>query len=148
MNTQFAVAVHILALMAMNMQEHITSAYMAKSVNTNPVVIRRITALLKRAGLIEVKAGVGGAYFLKSPDDIDLSEVFMAIKAGSGHMVPLHDNTNQECYVGANIHDALEMPLAKLEQAVLDSLKTTTIADICAFIRARRDIGYRKIYYS
>jgi hypothetical protein len=49
----------------------------------------------------------------------------------------LHQSPNSKCFVGKNIHDALEMPFAKVNQAMRDSLATTTIADIAAFIQTR-----------
>ncbi|RPK06840.1 hypothetical protein BSBH6_00463 [Bacillus subtilis] len=51
---------------------------MADSVNTNPVIIRQISRLLKKAGLLEVKRGSGGAYLLKSADAISLYDIYKA----------------------------------------------------------------------
>src|SRR4051794_27958953 len=60
--TRFAVAIHILLLLACaRPQDKATSEFLARSVNTNPVVVRRITAQLARAGLIRVRRGPGGA---------------------------------------------------------------------------------------
>lgn len=149
MNTRFSTAVHILALIAMNPGNHITSEYMAKSVNTNPVVIRRIAASLKKADLIEVKAGVGGAALLQDPEDITLYDVYCVVNPGeSGRLFALHDNTDTSCYVGSNIQDALEMPLAVAQQSFAKSLSATSISDICAFIKTRRDKGHVRVYYS
>lgn len=44
-----------------------TSLHMAQGVNTNPVVVRRITGLLARAGLVRVKRGLGGAKLMWAP---------------------------------------------------------------------------------
>ncbi|HEY4389291.1 MAG TPA: Rrf2 family transcriptional regulator, partial [Ktedonobacteraceae bacterium] len=59
-NSQFAVAIHTLTLIAQAGDEPITSEYIAGSVNTNPVFIRRILGLLSRAGLVASQPGVGG----------------------------------------------------------------------------------------
>jgi DNA-binding IscR family transcriptional regulator len=49
-------AVHILSLIAVNSNE-LTGDCIAGSVNTNPVVIRRIMGMLKKAGFVEVRPG-------------------------------------------------------------------------------------------
>ena len=48
-NSQFAVAVHILTLLARKSDEHVKSSCIADSVNTNPVVIRRLMGQLGQA---------------------------------------------------------------------------------------------------
>ena len=56
-NSRFAVAIHILALVAAGPREQVTSEFIAGSVNTNPVVIRRISGMLRKAGLINLTSG-------------------------------------------------------------------------------------------
>lgn len=60
-STRFAVAIHILTLIDSNKDGKSTSEWIAGSVNTNPVVIRRLTGMLNKAGLVEVRPGVAGA---------------------------------------------------------------------------------------
>ena len=67
---RFAVAIHILSVLEMNKAGVSTSDYIAESVNTNPVVIRRIVGMLSKAGLVEVKPGVAGAKLAKHPSEI------------------------------------------------------------------------------
>ena len=43
-----------------------TSDFIASSVNVNPVVIRRLLQQLKKAGIVEVKRGSGGASAAKN----------------------------------------------------------------------------------
>ncbi len=52
-STRFSVGIHILSLIATD--EKMTSDLIAGSVNTNPVVIRKIMSMLKKADLIEVR---------------------------------------------------------------------------------------------
>lgn len=63
-SSRFTIAVHMLSLMHVR-SDHLTSEQIADSVNTNPVIIRQISRLLKKAGLIEVKRGTGGAHLLR-----------------------------------------------------------------------------------
>lgn len=68
-SSRFTVAIHILALIEMS-EGSITSAYIAGSVNTNPVVIRRIMSLLSKAGLIESRPGVTGMKLVRPLESI------------------------------------------------------------------------------
>src|SRR4051812_50067545 len=74
--TRFAVAIHILLLLACNRAEgKATSEYLARSVNTNPVVVRRITGQLARAGLLRVRRGPGGSELGRPPRPISPARV-------------------------------------------------------------------------
>ena len=44
-NSRFAVAIHILALLDASKEMHTTSEFLAQSIGTNPVVVRRIAKL-------------------------------------------------------------------------------------------------------
>src|SRR5947199_10441191 len=107
--TRFAVAIHILLLLACNRAAgKATSEFLAKSVNTNPVVGRRITGQLARAGLIRVRRGPGGAELARDPSDISLGDVWRAMNAGGCRpLLPLHAAPNQGCLVGREVHSVL-----------------------------------------
>ena len=64
--SRFTVAVHTLLVIYKFAKEHkTTSEFIASSVNVHPVVIRRTLGSLKEAGLVEVRAGFGGASLAK-----------------------------------------------------------------------------------
>lgn len=137
-DTRLAVATHILAVLSFAGEDFRTSDLLARSVNTNPVVVRRLLGQLRKAGLIEIRRGAGGSRLNRRPENITLLDVYRAVvpnpKANPFH---LHQNPNCDCYVGKNIHDALAMPFAKVNMAMRDGLAATTIADIAAFIGKR-----------
>ena len=85
-----------------------TSDYIAGSVNTNPVVIRRILALLARASLVRTQEGARGGTTLARPaEQIDLLAVYRAVEGGG--LFALHPQPpNPACPVGCNIQAALE----------------------------------------
>jgi len=135
-NTRFPVAVHILAVLAFNKESTATSELIAKSVNTNPVVIRRINAMLKKANLITIKAGVGGAFLNLSPKDITLLDVYNAVKSSEDDLLfDLHCNPSEKCFVGANIHEALSEPLNAAQKSLEDTLKEYTLFDVVEKIK-------------
>jgi hypothetical protein len=51
-STRFTIALHILTLLASSQGEALTSEYIAGSVNTNPVVVRRLLGLLRKQGFV------------------------------------------------------------------------------------------------
>ena len=92
-NSRFTVTVHILALLALE-QKPLSSKYIAASVNTNPVVIRRILGLLSRAGLVTTrKEGAAVHYSLTSPHVAELLVAARRILSGvlSGQVELLED---------------------------------------------------------
>ncbi len=61
-SSRFTIAMHILTYIATApAEEKVTSEILADSVQVNPVIIRNILSQLKKAGLIAVKRGQGGA---------------------------------------------------------------------------------------
>ncbi|MDF2718835.1 MAG: Rrf2 family transcriptional regulator, partial [Paenibacillus sp.] len=79
-NSRFAVGVHILSLLEINKEGRNTSEYIAGSVNTNPVVVRRITGMLSKAGLVRTSPGVAGATLARPIEEITLYDVYKAVR--------------------------------------------------------------------
>ena len=80
--SKFTIAVHTLLVIDMFGKENkVTSDFIAASVRVNPVIIRRTLLSLKAAGMVEVKAGSGGASLIKAPKDITLLDVYRAVDA-------------------------------------------------------------------
>ena len=94
----------------------ITSDFLASSVNVNPVVIRRLLQQLKKAGIINVKRGSGGAYIEKPLDEITLLDVYNAVECiDNGNLFHFHENPNSRCPVGRNIHAVLDRRLDNIQ---------------------------------
>ena len=103
--SRFTVAVHtLLVINAFQDKVKTTSEFIASSVNVNPVVIRRTMQSLKAAGMIDVKAGSGGARLARRPEDITLFDVYSAVDSVEGDLFHFHENPNPACPVGRNIH--------------------------------------------
>lgn len=96
-NSRLAVAIHILSLISMD--EKTSSEIIADSVNTNPVVVRRMISLLKKADILTSRAGVPGASLKKDPADISLLEVYRAVQKQE-ELFAVHENPNPKCPVG------------------------------------------------
>ena len=83
-NSRMTVAVHILSFMILWAQKHpepATSERIAHSVNTNPVVIRRLLGLLQKGGLVKSQRGVDAGWRLaKRPTAITMLDVYKAVE--------------------------------------------------------------------
>lgn len=128
-NSRFAVAIHILALVAAGPREQVTSEFIAGSVNTNPVVIRRISGMLRKSGLIESKVGTPGSILTKNPRAISLLEVYHAVQ-NKDDLFSIHENTNPNCTVGKNIQNTLEESFHRAQIAMENELAKQSLYDI------------------
>ncbi|MCJ1661090.1 Rrf2 family transcriptional regulator [Staphylococcus sp. NRL 16/872] len=134
-SSRFTVAVHILSLVKIENNQTLTSAYIANSVNTNSVVIRRLISKLKQADLIETHQGSGGIQLLKPLSDITLLDVYKAVEVvEEGELFQIHEDTNINCVVGANIQSVLEIVLLRAQDAMETVLKNVTMEDIVSGI--------------
>ena len=129
--SRFTVAVHtLLVIYFFEGKEKTTSEFIAASVNVNPVVIRRALLSLKAAGMVEVKAGSGGASIVKDLKDITLFDVYRAVDSVDGDIFHFHENPNPACAVGRNIHAVLDTHLADAQRALENELKKVTLYEL------------------
>ncbi len=133
-NCRFAFAVHILSVLALKENEGVTSDMLAGSVNTNPVVIRRIVSALQQAGLVATAKGArGGVKLALSPENISLGAVHRAMGSPTSFAGHRHE-PNQCCKVGRNIVLVLNEVFASAQAALDDALSRRSIADVVAMI--------------
>jgi|tagenome__1003787_1003787.scaffolds.fasta_scaffold20989292_6 Rrf2 family protein len=130
-SSRVAVAVHVLAYMAWKRSEAVTSERIAASVNTHPVVVRRIVGALRNAGMVTVQPGVGGgATLAREPEEITLLDVYRAVEDGD-ELFSLHSSEpSRSCNVGGNIRDVLRPIFCTAHRAMEAVLERVTIADV------------------
>lgn len=135
-SSRFSVGVHVLTLLAANPPgELLTSDRLAGSVNTNPVVIRRILGQLKQAGLVEVRAAAGGTYLRRDAASITLLDVYRAVEATNERLFSVHEHPNPECRIGRHIQRTLDGTLRRAQAALEYELASTTIAQVMAQVK-------------
>ena len=130
---RFPVAAHALAYLAhkgaFSPQAAVSSAELACSIPTNPVVVRRTTALLAKAGLIGTRTGAGGGAWLKRPaESITLDQVLRAVH-GCAHLGAPPAGA-QGCPVGERIPKAVKAAIEAVDQAAGECLSKITVADL------------------
>jgi DNA-binding IscR family transcriptional regulator len=130
-SSRFAVGIHILSVIEMNKDGVSSSEFIADSVNTNPVVIRKIMGMLKKAGLVEVHPGIAGAKLARDLSKITLLDVYKAVNVvQEKELFSVHENPNPACPVGRNIQDTI-IPLLSTAQLALEKvLENVTIGDV------------------
>src|SRR3954468_22104303 len=105
---RFAMAVHVLAVLAYKEGDPVTSSCLAGSVNTNPVIIRRLLLALKKARLIDTRKGAGaGSRLARSPGRINLAEIYRAVECKETFRSPTK-KPDADCPVGNCIRKTLE----------------------------------------
>jgi len=129
LSSRFAVATHVLAILAIEETDYVTSDFIATSVNTNPVVIRRLIGMLRRAGIVIGQSGpAGGSKLARETKDITLQDIYDAVEERS--ILTLHDSPNQKCRVGKKIEGVLTLVRDEAELALRKELARTTLASI------------------
>ena len=129
-NSQFAMAVHILTMLAKSGDENIKSDYIAGSVNTNPVVIRRLLGQLSSANLVTSQTGSsGGTRLARSAENISLCEIYKAVSCGE--VFGLHAKSpNQDCPIGRNIEAVLCNLQKEIDRSVGEKLGQYTLQTV------------------
>ncbi|PPA69175.1 Rrf2 family transcriptional regulator [Jeotgalibacillus proteolyticus] len=136
-SSRYSIAVHILSLIALS-PASCTSDFIAESVNTNPVIIRRIIGMLKKAGLVHVRPGTGGTYLQKGLDEITLLDVYRAVEvADNGNIFNCHEETNPRCPVGANIESVFRTKMVQAQSAMEQELDHVTLKQLVSELKEK-----------
>lgn len=130
-SSRFTMAIHMFACIDTFEDQKMTSDFMAGSIGTNPVIIRKILGQLKTAGLVEVSRGTGGVTITRPLENITFLDVYKAVEcAPDEELFHFHENPNQQCPVGKNIHNVLNGKLLQVQEAMEDELSKITLASV------------------
>lgn len=147
-NSKLAVATHILTILALTPEtvdpkdRRVCSEVIAHSVNTNPVVVRRIVSELAKAGLVSTYLGKGGGLVLgRPPDTITLLDVHEAIGNDSLFAFKTHA-PNPGCPTATRTVRALAPLFTSMEEGVRQQLATIHLDELI------RDVEGFELYSS
>lgn len=134
---RFAVATHILLLLAGAREDGAlaggkpaTSFWLAERVHTNPVVVRRISGQLVRAGLLRVRRGAGGATLARPAATITLEDVWQAVNADAERrLLSLHAPAGRD-EAGERAQAVLAAAFDEAEAAFHGGLRRITLHDL------------------
>lgn len=106
----------------------VTSNLLAESTGSNPVVIRNILSALKKAGLITVPRGTGGAELCADPSQITLFQIYSALEPdGLTSIIGIHPCDGRPCPIAQNIRKVLEHPYHQIEDAIKEAMEEITL---------------------
>ena len=126
---RFSIGVHILSLLATLPDAEHTSEWMAGSIGVNPVVVRNVTGMLRRAGLVRTQQGVAGAQLARPLSKVTLLDVYRAVE-DEASLFSVHPRPNPKCPVGARIERTLREVFAEAEDAMHGKLAGITLAQV------------------
>ena len=119
-------------------EEVMGSQKLAASVNTNPVVVRRLLLALRHARLIETFTGKhGGARLRKKPNNISLVDIYDAVE--SRRVIPVNERKAlKQCHVSCHMRSIMSSVAESTERVVRQHLRDITLAQLVRKVRPRR----------
>ena len=130
-SSRFTMALHMFAcaIAFEGTGQKMTSDFMAQSIGTNPVVVRKLLQMLKAAGLLDVVRGTGGVKIARPLDEISFLDVYRAVEQPES-LFHFHENPNPSCPVGRVIHAMLDEKLTQVQSAMERTLDKLTLSDL------------------
>ncbi|PSL08078.1 BadM/Rrf2 family transcriptional regulator [Haloactinopolyspora alba] len=138
-SSRTAVAVHALTFLAQWEADDLQpSTDIAESLESNPVLVRRVLGLLRDKGLVSAVEGSGGGWQLAKPaEQITLRDAYAAVEKGAP-VLPAHAHPpSQSCVIGRHMQSLLEVEFAAAQRAMEDRLAETSVAHMLRRIRDR-----------
>ena len=128
-NQQFRDAIHILLALAFA-GKRMDSRQLAGSVQTNPVVIRRLLQSLRRSGLISVRLGrSGGASLRRNPARISLLDVYDAVQFPTT-IARCQRKAVRQCPISRSMKEIMNDVASHAENALRQSLRRRKLSGL------------------
>ena len=129
-NSRLASAVHIMSFIAHAGDVGTTSETIARSLQTNPVVVRKILKLLEREGLVALRQGRQGGVGLRRPASrITLGQIYKAVESDSG-VFAMRGQVHEGGVVACAMKRRLGPIFNAANDAVEQALSTTRLAEL------------------
>ena len=111
-------------------EEATTSEAIAKSLRTNPVVVRKILKLLEREGLVALRQGRHGGVSLRHPaSHITLGQIYKAVESETGVFVE-RSQVHEGCAVACAMKRRLGPIFDAANDAIEQALNKTSLAEV------------------
>jgi len=127
---------HVLLHMA-EQKRPVTSEVLARMLTTNPVVIRRIMAGLRKQGYVQSEKGHGGGWTLAcNLSKVTLYDIYSAL--GSPALLAIGNRMGTpNCLVEQAVNASLEHAFHDAEKLLLSRLRKITLAKLSADLHTR-----------
>src|SRR5690349_4571144 len=135
-NSQLSGVLHVLLHMA-DRDEPMTSESLARAMDTNPVVIRRILAGLRDQGYVRSEKGHGGGWTLACDlSRVTLRDIYSAL--GCAPLLAMSNRTESPgCLVEQAVNTALDQAARDAEALLLTRLGEVTLGMLSDQLRGR-----------
>ena len=131
-NTKLATAVQILAVVAYRGAGGTTAEVVSRSLQTNPVVVRRLLKSMQAHGLVDVRPGkTGGVQLAEAPGAITLDRIYRAVEAQTA-VFALRPASNPRCVMDCHLKTVLPAIFDESEAVLMATLARTTLAGLIA----------------
>ncbi|MDP4097966.1 Rrf2 family transcriptional regulator [Paenibacillus sp. P96] len=133
----FGLAVQSLIILSQGDVKTCPSMELAKSLQSEPSLLRRILSVLAKKGLIGTREGRDGGYHLMKPaESIRLVDVYDAFRADSRLSCGIIETAGTHP-LGKSMKSALEDITQEMDNSMRDVLSKYTIADIVKQLEAQ-----------
>lgn len=122
-------AVHLLAYIEIFPDDDLSSRAIARSIVTNPSMVRSLMMDLRKAGLLKTKQGSAEPELAKKPEEISLYDIFAAVDMDH-HLLHVDEDTEQKCPVGGNIQGPLAKAYVEVEEAAFAKMREISLQEI------------------
>lgn len=135
LDQRFAASVHIMTLLAAHDEELQTSEFLAKTISTNPTVVRRLVGKLVEAGLVEsFKGKSGGVRIAKLPKEITLKDIYKASTEDKSLLNCRDVDVPKACKISCSMKAIFEGVAEGLESSSMAYLAKIKLSDILSKI--------------
>jgi Rrf2 family protein len=139
-DSRLSVALHVLLHMAERGDQPMTSEEMALCAGTNPVVIRRTFAGLRKAGIVTSTKGHHGGWRLgRNLADISLGQIQTALDEPVLAIPPAPESPG--CLVERAVARQLDLAMLEARQVLARRLATISLADLAAEVGPMKHPG-------
>ncbi len=129
-NEQFSSALYLLMTLAYHRERKMNSKEIALGLKTNPVVVRRLMALLSEAGLIISRKGRdGGVRLAQAPEKVTLADIYKAVEIPE-MISEFQKPALKNCKVSCSMKKIVSQVSSTLEKDINKSLTKTKLSDL------------------
>lgn len=127
-SSKYTKAIQICIYLNFHKDELISSARLAESLSTNPVVVRRLIKHLRDAEIVKSIAGTQGGFRLnKDGTEISLWDLYLIMREEDFFQRP---KVNEECKVSSNLKALVHDTFTSAEMSMKNTLSSKSIEDM------------------
>ncbi len=128
-NSDFALSVHTLLLLASSDEKLLTSGRLSELLKVHPVSIRKVLSKMKSKGYIASKEGSGGGFSISCElSEVTLKEIYLLNQEDL--LKPKCHDCCISCKIGSNIESVLDEILSGADDKFQEYLEKYTLKDV------------------